>query len=181
MCRKQGTRAARRRLTPRSRRRPATAATVWPLQAKLGIVLPRTAGACLHGRLSSNVRPHTNTHTRGTHARRARKKNARQPLDAARSSTAPFQPASRCGPLLREFSLRVAPAVKAAGTVAIHRGALQSAVQCCAPVKGEPEFSRPAQLAGSTPRRSTAPARLRGALRRYRPVQRGSSQHLRRT
>jgi len=47
-------------LTPRSRRRPATAATVWPLQAMVEIVLPRPAGVCLHGRLSSNVRPRRN-------------------------------------------------------------------------------------------------------------------------
>ena len=45
-----------RGLTPRSRRRPATAATAWPLQAQFGIVLPRPSGVCLHGRLSSNVR-----------------------------------------------------------------------------------------------------------------------------
>ena len=51
--------AAQCGLTPRSRRRPATAATVWPLQAQFGIVLPRPAGVCLRGRLSSNVRPHT--------------------------------------------------------------------------------------------------------------------------
>jgi hypothetical protein len=50
-------------LTGRSRRRPATAATAWPLQAKFAIVFPRPVGVCLHGRLSSNVRPHSSTIT----------------------------------------------------------------------------------------------------------------------
>jgi hypothetical protein len=53
-----------RGLTPRSRRRPATAATVWPFQAIVGIVLARPAGVCLHGRLSSNVRRHVSAHSR---------------------------------------------------------------------------------------------------------------------
>jgi hypothetical protein len=43
---------------PSLKRRPATAATVWRLQAKVGIVLPSPAGAYLRGRLSSNVRQH---------------------------------------------------------------------------------------------------------------------------
>ena len=30
--------------------RPATAATAWPLQAMVEIVLPRPVGVCLHGR-----------------------------------------------------------------------------------------------------------------------------------
>jgi hypothetical protein len=42
-------------------RRPATAATVWPFQAIVEIVLARPTGACLRGRLSSNVRPHETT------------------------------------------------------------------------------------------------------------------------
>jgi len=46
---------------PSLKRGPATAATVWPLQAKVGIVLPRPAGVRLHGPLSSNVRHHTTT------------------------------------------------------------------------------------------------------------------------
>jgi hypothetical protein len=36
----------------------------WPLQAKVGIVLAWPAGVCLHGRLSSNVRPHSSTAAR---------------------------------------------------------------------------------------------------------------------
>ena len=49
------------RPNPSLKRRPATAATVWPLQAMVEIVLPRPAGVCLHGRLSSNVRRHVTT------------------------------------------------------------------------------------------------------------------------
>jgi len=48
---------------PSLKRGPATAATVWPLQAKVGIVLARPAGVCLHGPLSSNVRRHATTIT----------------------------------------------------------------------------------------------------------------------
>ena len=46
------------RPNPSLKRGPATAATAWPLQALFGIVLPRPVGVCLHGPLSSNVRPH---------------------------------------------------------------------------------------------------------------------------
>jgi hypothetical protein len=46
---------------PSLKRRPATAATVWPLQAKADIVLAWPAGICLRGRLSSNVRPQMRT------------------------------------------------------------------------------------------------------------------------
>jgi hypothetical protein len=49
------------RLTPRSRRRPATAATVWPLRAAVNIIPSRPAGGFLRGRLSSNVRRHQTT------------------------------------------------------------------------------------------------------------------------
>jgi hypothetical protein len=45
---------------PSLKRRPATAAAVWRLQAAVNIILPPPAGVCLHGRLSSNVRRHTN-------------------------------------------------------------------------------------------------------------------------
>jgi hypothetical protein len=44
-------------LTPRSSR-PAPAGAAWPLRAIVVIVPPRPVGSCLHGRLSSNVRPH---------------------------------------------------------------------------------------------------------------------------
>jgi len=44
-------------LTTRSSR-PAPAGAAWPLRATVVIVPPRPVGSCLHGRLSSNVRPH---------------------------------------------------------------------------------------------------------------------------
>ena len=48
--------AAARGLTTRSTTGPATAAAVWRLQAKVGIVLPSPAGVCLRSPVSSNVR-----------------------------------------------------------------------------------------------------------------------------
>jgi hypothetical protein len=44
-------------LTTRSSR-PAPAGAAWPLRAIVVIIPPRPVGPCLHGRLSSNVRPH---------------------------------------------------------------------------------------------------------------------------
>ena len=96
---------------PSLKRRPATAATVQPLPAKVGIVLPRLAGVRLHGRLSSNVRPHTNTCPSPRSAvaiQNARLEVLRPPDQAAQSPTeppcAPAQRASTRGASRRRAS-----------------------------------------------------------------------------
>ena len=74
--------------TPRSRRRPATAATVWWLQAQFGIVLPPPAGVCLRGRLSSNVLQHR-TPALLSYRRRASYTAPRRQSSAQRSGVRP--------------------------------------------------------------------------------------------
>ncbi len=74
--------AHRARPNPSLKRRPATAAVTWPLQAPVASCLPRPSAICLRGRLSSNVRPHR---TSALVARSAAKTKA-SPRASARSS-----------------------------------------------------------------------------------------------